>query len=34
MAKTMIQGASREKDVFEMDVKEQIEGVETWVGGN
>jgi hypothetical protein len=26
--------ASRETDVFEMDVTEQIEGVETWVGGN
>jgi hypothetical protein len=29
-----LQGASRETDVFEMDVKEQVEGVEAWVGGN
>jgi hypothetical protein len=26
-------GASRETDVFEMDVTEQVEGVEAWVGG-
>ena len=30
----LIQGASRETDVFEMDVTEQVEGVEAWVGGN
>ena len=29
-----IQGASRETDVFEMDVTEQVEGVEALVGGN
>ena len=29
----LIQGASRETDVFEMDVTEQIVGVEAWVGG-
>jgi hypothetical protein len=29
-----LQGASRETDVFEMDVTEQVEGVEAWVGGN
>ena len=29
-----IQGVSRETDVFEMDVTEQVEGVEAWVGGN
>ena len=29
-----IQSASRETDVFEMDVTEQVEGVEAWVGGN
>ena len=28
-----IQGASRETDVFEMDVTEQVQGVEAWVGG-
>jgi hypothetical protein len=27
-----IQGASRETDVLEMDVTEQVEGVEAWVG--
>ena len=30
----IIQGASRETDVFEMSVTEQVEGVEAWVGGN
>ena len=30
---TVIQSASRETDVFEMDVTEQVEGVEVWVGG-
>ena len=30
----VIQGASRETDVFEMDVTEQVEGVEAWVGGS
>ena len=32
-----VQGASRETDVFEMDVTEQVEGVEgveAWVGGS
>ena len=29
-----VQGASWETDVFEMDVMEQAEGVEAWVGGN
>ena len=28
-----LQGASREKDVFEVDVTEQVERVEAWVGG-
>ena len=28
------QGASREMDVFEMDVTEQVEGIEAWVGGS
>ena len=28
-----IQGASRETGVFEMDVTEQVEGIETWVRG-
>jgi hypothetical protein len=27
-----VQGASWETDVFEMDVTEQVEGVEAWVG--
>ena len=31
---TFIQGASRETDVFEMDVTEQVDGVEAWVGGS
>ena len=31
---TNIQGASREKDFLEMDVTEQVEGVESWAGGN
>jgi len=30
----LIQCASRETDVFEIDVTEQVEGVEAWVGGN
>jgi hypothetical protein len=30
----VIQGASREMDVFEMDVTEQVEGIEAWEGGN
>jgi len=29
-----IQGVSRETDVFEIDVTEQVEDVEAWVGGN
>jgi len=29
-----VQGASWETDVFEMDITEQVEGVEAWVGGN
>ena len=29
-----IQGVSRETDVFEMDVTEQVGGIEAWVGGN
>jgi hypothetical protein len=29
-----IQGASRKKDGFEIDVTEQVEGVEAWVGGS
>ena len=29
-----IQGASPELDVFEVDVTEQVEGVEAWVGGS
>jgi len=29
-----VQGMSRETDVFEMDVTEQVQGVEAWVGGN
>ena len=29
-----VQGASQETDVFEMDVTEQVEGVEAWVGGS
>ena len=29
-----VQGASREKDVLKMDVTEQVEGVEAWVGGS
>jgi hypothetical protein len=29
-----LQGASRETDVFEIDVTEQVEGVEAWVRGN
>jgi hypothetical protein len=29
-----IQSASRETDVFEIDVTEQIEGIEAWVGGS
>ena len=28
-----VQSASREMDVFEMDVTEQVEGVEAWQGG-
>ena len=32
--KSFIRGASREKRVFEMNVTEQVEGVEAWVGGN
>ena len=32
-ARCHTQGASREMDVFEMDVTEQVEGVEAWVGG-
>jgi hypothetical protein len=30
----LIQGASRETDVFEMDITEQVERVEACVGGN
>ena len=29
-----IQGASRETDVFEIDVTEQVEGIGAWVAGN
>ena len=29
-----VQGASRETDVFEMDVTEEVESVEAWVGGS
>jgi len=29
-----LQGASQETDVFEMDLTEQVEGVEAWVGGS
>ena len=29
-----VQGASWETDVFEMDVMEQVEEVEAWLGGN
>ena len=29
----LIQGASRETDVFEMDVTEQVQEVEAWNGG-
>ena len=32
-AQNIVQDASRETDVFEMDVTEQVEGVEAWVGG-
>ena len=28
------QGASRETDVFETDITEQVEGVEAWVEGS
>jgi hypothetical protein len=31
---TYIQDASRENDVFEIEVKGQVEGVEARVGGN
>ena len=34
VTENIIQGASRETDVFEMDVTEQVEGVEARVGGN
>ena len=29
-----VQGASWETDVFKMDVMQQVEEVEAWVGGN
>ena len=31
---SILQGESRGTDVFEMDITEQVEGVEAWVGGN
>ena len=34
MTVVKIQDASRETDVFEMNVTEQVEGVEAWVGGS
>ena len=30
----IVQDVSREMDVFEIDVTEQVEGVEAWVGGS
>ena len=30
----LLQGESPETDVFEMDVTDQVEEVEAWVGGN
>jgi len=33
VAQMFVQGASRETDVFEIDVTEQVEGVEAWAGG-